>query len=201
MISWTAEAKFTLWYKLSLCKFCLSMESQLPGWIWQALPGGYGLHCPPFQGPNEARGTSSRKLEIPGDRNFPIWKFLSLFQETGNPVWLAWKSDLLGRYSLLQPFWHVSCALALVTSSRCFFPKVWLGLCVCLCMESCAPWFSLPSILISSNLSFQTATGFLPSRGVSSFKLPNLLKLCIVTCDWRHTDLLLYWPVTYILLL
>ncbi len=62
------------------------MESQLPGWIWQALPGGYGLHCPPFQGPNEARGTSSRKLEIPGDRNFPIWKFLSLFQETVNPV-------------------------------------------------------------------------------------------------------------------
>jgi hypothetical protein len=41
----------------------------------------------------------------------------------------------------------------------------------------------------------------LPSRGVSSFKLPNLSKLCIVTCDWSHTDLLLCWPVTYILLL
>jgi len=47
----------------------------LPGWIWQALPDGYGLCCPPFQGPKEARETSSRKLEIP-----------THFQETGNPV-------------------------------------------------------------------------------------------------------------------
>ncbi len=114
---------------------------------------------------------------VPGN-----WKSLEIGISLSGNTYLSSKKleiqcDLLGRYSLLQPFWHVSCAMALVTSSRCFFPKVWWGLCVCLCMESCAPWFSLSSIPISWNLSFQTATGFLPSRGVSSFKLPNLLKL------------------------
>lgn len=71
----------------SVCANSVSTESQLPGWIWQALPGGYGLCCPPFQGPNEARETSSRKLEIPGDRNFPIWKSSVTCPE----VWLPWK--------------------------------------------------------------------------------------------------------------